>query len=191
MSTTREFLNYVLLVILAITSWWLAEVFFPKEVTVATLTRGQVDYYTKDIHRIVMDERGNPKEELRAVTLTHYVKDDHTELENSELTLLSEQGPPWVIKADTAMLPGKGDDVFLYGNVLITRGPDQSGKTVRIETSNARVQPERKYAETDDFVSVSSPPDTLTGVGAQVYFADDLSFTVLANVRRKHDIQAH
>jgi lipopolysaccharide export system protein LptC len=188
MAGSGNFLTYVILGILALASWWAAEVLMPREPPPPKLEAGKVDYYSKNIRRTLMDETGKPKEMLVAESLTHYENDNHTELRQSELTLYSEGEAPWVIRADLAELPANTDDVFLYGNVVITRGADSSGRTVRIETTNARVQPGRKYAETDDYIQVLSPPDTMTGVGATVSFADELSFTVLSNVKRKHEV---
>lgn len=188
MPPLRNILGFSLLIAAAAVSWWAADMLLPKEPPPQKLEGGKVDYYSKNIHRTVMDDAGWPREVLVAQTLTHYEHDGHTELQDAEMTLIRKSGPPWVIRADLAELPVDADDIFLYGSVVITRGPDQSGRTVRIETSNARVQPGRNYAETDDYIRVLSPPDYMSGTGAQVSFADDLNFTILADVRRKHEV---
>jgi lipopolysaccharide export system protein LptC len=187
--TLKGFLTYFLLGLLALGSWWATKYFISAEGLSPKSFRGKVDYFSKDLRRTVMDETGTPKELLLADSLVHYENDNHTELSHPVMTLYSEKGPPWVIRADSAVLPGDGDNVYLYGEVLILRDADESGRTVRIETSNARVQPDRHYAETDEFVRVLSPPDTIAGTGAQVHFGDNLNFTILSNVRRKHEIQ--
>jgi lipopolysaccharide export system protein LptC len=190
MPTLKSLLTYLVLGLLVVGSWWAAERLMPKEESPAKSTPGKVDYYSKNIRRTVMDETGQPKELLLAETLTHYENDNHTELSRPVMTLYAKDGsPPWVIHADSALLPGQGDQIFLQGNVLVLRDADKNGRTIRIETTNARVQPDKNYAETDEFVRVLSPPDTLTGTGAQVWFGDDLKFTILSNVRRKHEVQ--
>ncbi|MGZ8217532.1 LPS export ABC transporter periplasmic protein LptC [Methylomagnum sp.] len=188
--TPKSLLTYLVLALLAVGSWWASEIFMPKDESPSKPLPGKVDYYSKALRRTVMDEAGQPKELLVADSLTHYENDNHSELSHPVMTLYSKEGgPPWIIEAESAMLPGEGDDVYLYGEVLIRREADKNGRTIRIETSNARVQPERQYAETDEFVRMLSPPDIMTGTGAQVFFGDDLKFTVLSNVRRKHDVQ--
>lgn len=189
MPTLKSLFTYLVLGLLVLGSWWAAERLMPKDESPAKSAPGKVDYYSKNIRRTVMDETGQPKELLLAETLTHYENDNHTELSRPVMTLYAKKGPPWVIHADSALLPGKGDEIFLQGNVLVRRDADKNGKTLRIETTNARVQPDKNYAETDEFVRVLSPPDTLTGTGAQVWFGDDLKFTILSNVRRKHEVQ--
>jgi lipopolysaccharide export system protein LptC len=135
-----------------------------------------------------MDENGKPKQLLFTVNLTHYVDGDRSELTEPVLTLYGEDGPPWVIHSDRAVMPGDRDTIFLNGNVLILRERDENGRTLKIVTQNARVQPDNNYAETDEFVQVLSPPDELTGKGARVHFGDDLKVTILSDVRRKHEI---
>lgn len=185
----KSFTTYLLLGLLALGTWWVAEILVPKEEAPPKLAPGKVDYYSENIRRTVLDETGNPKELLLADRMVHFENDNRTELSRPVMTLYGKQGPPWVIRADSAVLPGGSDDVLLYGDVVIVRGADKKGKTVRIETTNARVQPERQYAETDEFIRVLSPPDIMTGTGAQVWFGENLKFTVLENVRRKHEVE--
>jgi lipopolysaccharide export system protein LptC len=189
MLSPKSLLTYSVLGITALGTWWAAEVLIPKEGAPGKVPPGKVDYYSKNLRRTVMDEAGKPKELLVAETLVHYENDNHTELTRPVMTLYSKEGPPWVIHADSAVLPGQGEEVFLYGNVLVLRDADKNGRTVRIETTDARVQPDNNYAETDEFVRVLSPPDTMTGTGAKVNFGDNLSYTILSNVRRKHEVQ--
>jgi lipopolysaccharide export system protein LptC len=184
----KSFSSYLVLGLLALGSWWAAELLMPKDEASTKPSAGKIDYYSKGLRRTVMDENGQPKELLLADQLVHYENDNHSELARPVMTLFSKQGPPWVIHAESALVPGEGDEIYLQGAVLIVRDADEKGRTIRIETHNARVQPDKQYAETDEFVRVLSPPDTLTGTGARVHFGDDLNFTVLSNVRRKHEV---
>lgn len=189
MFSPKSLATYCALGVIALGTWWAAEWLMPKEESTAKQTPGRVDYYSNHIRRTVMDETGRPKQLLVADTLTHYENDNHTELSQPVLTLYTQEGPPWIIEAESALLPGEGDEIFLNGAVLVHRDADQNGRTIRIETSNARVEPNQNYAETQDFVRVLSPPDTLTGTGAKAWFGDDLKFNILSNVRRKHEVQ--
>jgi len=184
----RSLVTYLSLATLALLTWWLAGIFMPDEEPAGPRTYGTIDYYSKNLSRTLMDENGKPKQLLFAVNLTHYMDKDRTELAQPVLTLYGTDGPPWVIHSDTAIMPGEGDTIFLNGNVLILRERDENGRTLKIVTQNARVQPDNNYAETDEFIQVLSPPDEMTGKGAQVHFGDDLKVTILSDVRRKHEI---
>jgi len=182
--------RYVALSILALASWWAAEYFGPTVEKGKTLQPGKVDYYSKGLRRMVMDVNGAPKELLVTDELVHYEgDDDHSELTRPVMTMYTKQGPPWVIHAETANMPGKGDVIYLNGDVLVQRDANAAGRTMRIETSNVRVQPDNNYAETDENIRVISPPDYMTGTGATFKFGDVIQYSVLANVRRKHEVQ--
>ncbi len=181
--------RYLLLGLLALLSWWAAERFGPPIEKGKKLEPGKVDYYSKGLRRTVMDEAGKPKELLVAEELVHYEDDNRSELTKPVMTLYTQEGPPWVIYAETATLPGDGEQIFLNGTVLVLRDANQDGRTMRIETSNARVQPDNNYAETDEDIRVISPPDYMTGTGAKLKFGDGIEYSVLANVRRRHDVQ--
>ena len=181
--------RYLLLGLLALLSWWAAERFGPPIEKGKKLEPGKVDYYSKGLRRTVMDEAGKPKELLVAEVLVHYEDDNRSELTKPVMTLYTQEGPPWVIYAETATLPGDGEQIFLNGAVLVLRDANQDGRTMRIETSNARVQPDNNYAETDEDIRVISPPDYMTGTGAKLKFGDGIEYSVLANVRRRHDVQ--
>lgn len=181
--------RYVLMASLVVGSWWAAEHFGPQVEPGQKLDPGKVDYYSKGLKRVVMNESGKPKEMLYADELVHYEDQNQTELTRPVFTLYSKEGPPWVIRSETATLPGDGEEVLLHGQVLVLRDADRNGRTMRIETSNARVQPDNNYAETDEDIRVISPPDYMSGTGAKMKFGDGIQYSVLANVRRKHEVQ--
>ena len=181
--------RYVLPVLLALASWWLAERYGPAFEKGVKLEPGKVDYYAKQLQRTVMDETGQPKELLVADELVHYDGDDRTEIARPVMNLFVKDGPPWIIHAESATLPGKSDEILLHGDVLVTREANRQGRTMRIETTNARVQPDKNYAETDEDIRVISPPDYMTGTGARFNFGDGIQYSILANVRRRHDVQ--
>ena len=181
--------RYLLLGLLTLVSWWAAERFGPQIEPGPKLEPGKVDYYSKGLKRTVLDEAGKPKEMLYAEELVHYDGENRTELTNPVFTLYTKEGPPWIIHSETATLPGEGDEILLHGEVLVQRDANKNGRTMRIETTNARVQPDNNYAETDEDIRVISPPDYMSGTGAKMKFGDGIQYSVLANVRRKHEVQ--
>lgn len=189
MFSIRTFLIYSLLLIAVIGSGWLAEKLAPPPDPRAAKTPGQVDYYSRNIHRTTSDINGKTLNLLVAEKLTHFQNDDHSELERPILTIYSADGPPWVIHGERGIVSSKSTDVFLEGPVLVLREADRNGRTVRAETSNVRIKPDEDYGETEDFVQIFSPPDELSGIGMQAHFGKALQVTVLSSVRRKHEFQ--
>lgn len=189
MLSARNLLIYAFLLIAVFGSGWLAERLAPPAEPRVAKAAGQIDYYSRNIHRMTSDIGGKPLNVLDAEKLIHFQNDDHTELERPVLTLYSTDGPPWVIHGERGTAASKGTDVFLEGPVLVLRDADRNGRTVRAETSNVRIKPEEEYGETEDFVQIFSPPDELSGIGMQVHFGKALRVTVLSSVRRKHEFQ--
>lgn len=187
MLSTRNLLVYAFLLIAVFGSGWLAEQLAPPSEPRIGKAPGQVDYYSRNIHRTTSDIDGKPLNVLDAEKLTHFQNDDHSELERPVLTLYSAEGPPWVIHGERGTVASKGTDVFLEGSVLVLRDADRNGRTVRAETSNVRIKPDEEYGETEDFVQIFSPPDELSGIGMQAHFGKALRVTVLSSVRRKHE----
>ncbi len=179
----------VLLILVAVSSWWLAETFGPSFEKAVKLKPGSVDYFAKHLQRTVFDPTGRLKEYLESEEMVHYDTDNRAELSTPVITLYVKEGPPWVIHSESATIPGEGPDILLNGEVLVLRDADKNGRTMRIETRNVRAQPSNDYAETDEDIRVISPPDYMTGTGAKLKFGDGIQYSVLASVRRKHDVQ--
>ncbi|MDD2769317.1 MAG: LPS export ABC transporter periplasmic protein LptC [Methylococcus sp.] len=170
-------------------STWYAQRIKPKEEAGAAPDHGTVDYFSLNIRRTSLDESGRAKNLLVAPVLTHYIEDNHTELTSPVYTVFSkEENPPWVISSEHGTIKQDGT-IALEGAVLIQRDADRNGRSVRLTTSNATIDPNRDYAETSEHIEVVSAPDLLTGDGAQVHFGDQLKITILSNVRRKHDVR--
>lgn len=179
---------YAILVSLALLTGWLASILIPRESQMReTGSSGRIDYYSKDVTRTLLDEQGKPRQMLFATELYHYPEDDRTELTKPVLTLYGNQSIPWVIRSDTALLPANSEVVYLNGKVWISRAADKNGRKLDILTSNARVKPNEDYAETSEFIQMLSPPDTLSGKGAEVHFGENIKIRLLSEVRRKHD----
>lgn len=178
-----------LLLAMVLMSWWGVSRYGPSPEGPVKLAPGKVDYYARGFQRKVMNEKGTPKELLVSDEMVHYEADDRSELSSPVMSLFQTQGPPWIIRSETATVPKGNDEILLHGPVLVTREANEQGRTMRIETTNARVRPGNDYAETDEDIKVLSPPDTMTGTGARITFGDNLHYEILSNVRRLHEIE--
>lgn len=189
MRTPTAIASKLALVLLAIGSLWLVKELGPKDVSEPKkVDKSQVDYYSKNLTRTVLTPEGTLKEKLFAPLLTHYKNDDRTELDKPIQTLFKKEGRPWVIQSESGTLTAGGKEVFLHGDVLITRMNDK-GEELKIVTSHVKYIPDQEYAETDEHVLMIGPGDASSGNGAQVNFEPYLQIKLLADVRRKHEIR--
>lgn len=180
--------GYAVLGILAILTGWLASFLAPREAdTEATGLAGRIDYYSKSVTRTVLDESGQPEQKLEASALYHYPEDDRTELKAPVMTLYRGQVTPWVIRAESAVMPAGGAVIYLNGAVRISRASDARGRKLDILTRNVRLKPGEDFAETSEYIELLSPPDQLSGKGAEVHFGDNVKIRLLSEVRRRHE----
>lgn len=181
--------NLFLLLAGAIT-WWLAETLYPTEEPGSPpQTKGPVDYYSEHVRRIEYDAAGQPKRFLVSAQMTHYQKDDRTEMDRPVMTLLQKDGsPPWIIDSDKAVTLSGSDIVLLQGNVLISK-ENEKGDKLKIITSNVKYSPPKNFAETGEDVLMLTSHDEVSGTGMEAQLEPHLLLKILANVRRKHDPQ--
>ncbi|QSA97956.1 LPS export ABC transporter periplasmic protein LptC [Methylococcus sp. EFPC2] len=185
--STRQISAYLALGLIAVASAWLADKLTPAEENGARQERSVVDYYSKNITRTVLSAEGKPSQTLDAETMTHYKNDDRTEMEKPVMTLFQEGKEPWVIRSETATALSGGTAVLMNGNVLITR--QTTDGEIRIITRNVKYDPKAEFAETAEDVIIRAPQDETHGTGMRVHFKPLLNFTILSDVRRKHEMR--
>lgn len=187
MISRQSIIIHASLLLLGGVSWWLAETMLPADETASAPKYGPVDYYSKNVRRIDYGVDGKPKKALVARTMTHYKTDDRTELEKPVMTLNRRDGSaPWVIDSDSAVTLSGGEDIFLQGDVLITK-ETSNGDQLKIITRNVKYSPQKNYAETSEDVLMFTHQDELSGTGMQAQLEPDLVLKILGNVRRKHE----
>lgn len=188
MLSAQSIKTYVSLCVIAGVTAWLAEYVTPKPEKMPSADISQIDYYSTNIRRMVMDTDGKPKEVLFAEGLQHFKNDDHTEMQKPVMTLYNGEGEsPWIIHSDTSKALSGNRTIWMNGNVLITRETEKNG-LIRIITSNVKFKPRRDYAETQEFAQILSDHDETIGNGVQIHFKPQLNVTILANVWRKHEM---
>ena len=78
--------------------------------------------------------------------------------------------------------------MVLEGDVTITREEAPGTQGVRILTRDLRVQPDTRYAETDQHVEIFRQNDWMESDGAQVWFTEPGRIKFLSNVRGRYEI---
>lgn len=186
-SVPTNALGYTFWILLVAGTWWFANHIKLSE-PAPKRESGQVDYYTTNLIRTVMNAEGIPKETLIAERMTHYKNDDHSFLVLPVMTLFKEGKKPWIIHSKTATLLEGGKTILMHDDVLVTRELSDGGQT-EITTRNVTYIPDKNYAETAEDAQMVAPHDKVTGHGAQIYFEPDLLITLLSQVRRRHEVQ--
>jgi lipopolysaccharide export system protein LptC len=97
--------------------------------------------------------------------MTHYPDDETTELEEPRLVQYREGGPPVRISAERGTVAKDGEEVRLYGNVVVVREGTRGRPPLQMETTFLQVFPKQDIARTPEAVVISEGASRLTGVG--------------------------
>ena len=112
-----------------------------------------------------LDKTGRPDSQLTAQRMTHYPDDETTELEEPRLVQFREQGPPVRISAERGTVTKDGEEVRLYGNVVVLREATAARPAQQMETTYLQVFPKQDIARTPEAVVITEGASRLTGVG--------------------------
>jgi lipopolysaccharide export system protein LptC len=154
----------VMLLVLAIVSLWLFLSTEPDKEHFETKKRVSktTDYAMTDFTMTTMDLNGNPARIISGSQLSHYPKDDSTEIINPVALLLQQGKDTWKISSNKAYTVGKGDDLLLTGNVVATQpeNPD-----IQLLTESLNIDSLNNTAYTDLAVTMKSSYGVTNSVG--------------------------
>jgi len=125
------------------------------------------DFIVERFTATSLDKAGRPESRLTARRMTHYPDDETTELEEPRLVQYREQGPPVRISAERGTVTKNGEEVRLYGNVLLVRDGAKGRPPLNMETTYLQVFPKQDIARTPEAVVITEGESRLTGVGLE------------------------
>ncbi len=139
------------------------------------------DFIVERFTATTLDRAGRPEWKLIARRMAHFPDDDTTELEEPRLLQLPGEGPPVRVTAERGTVTKDGDEVRLYGNVVVIREAEGARAELRMETTYLQVFPKEERAVTPEAVLITEGRSRLTGVGME-YNNKTRKFTLKARV---------
>ncbi len=128
------------------------------------------DGYMTDAHLIQYDAKGELRSSLHTPKMTHYHEDNTSYFDHPKVIAYSTQHAPWEVNAQFGKAIHDGDQVDLWGGVVIHQ-PSQSKKPETfIQTESMTVYPHRSYAVTNQQVTFTRPDAQVTALGMEAYF---------------------
>lgn len=181
----RTWLPLLPLLLLLVATWWLNQQVSPLA-QVVSKPRHDVDYVMDNFSAFTLDKQGQPVHSISAEKLWHYPDDDTTHLQMPVLKSIFANNPPIVTTAQTGMITSKGDEVFLYDDVLVVRPAIDGTGEQRFATEYLHVIPDRDWAGTDRAVVMTNQFNIIRAVGMEL---DNRARTVrlLSRVKAKHE----
>lgn len=171
-----NWLPLVFLLILAGATLWLARTVTGVPARGDGALRHDPDMIVEDFTAKQFDKDGALRYTLAAQKMVHYPDDDTSHLSEVVFQSFEQNSPPIHVTADTGLLTKKGDEVFLRGNVILTKeaGPKSSKLTVR--TNYLHIIPDTGIAKTNQPLVLE---DAKTVVNASSMTADNKAQTMV------------
>ena len=169
----RKLFAPLLVALVAGLSVWLFQGQPHKGPVVTPLTQSTPDSFMENFTAQVLDKQGQPRYQLQAARMAHYADDNHSELQQPQFTAFRPDGQRWTVVAEAGRAENGSEQIFLNGDVLIQRYPDNAEPSdLQIRTRDIRVRPADDYAETDQPTTIVRNEATLDSVGLQVHFRE-------------------
>ena len=149
-----------------------------------SLRRHDPDYLLNNFTTTTYDRDGVAQSVLSADKMTHYPDDDSTELAAPRMVQSRPPGARFTVTADRGVLSSGGDEIFLYGNVVLVRDADALRPRARVTTSFLHVLQDRALARTDKPVSIEEERRSITGRGME-YNHESSEFLLRDDVRAR------
>lgn len=165
--STRAWLPLLPLILLLAATYWLNQQVQPLPQG-QTQQRHDVDYYVDNFTATSLNPQGQARSMLSAEKMWHYPDDDTTHLQMPKLTSLYPDRPPMLTTSQTGAISSKGDDVYLYDDVRITRPASPGFAEEDFSTDYLHVIPDRDWAETDKSVVMTGPNTEVRAVGMEL-----------------------
>jgi len=184
--TFAQYRVYFVLFFLVLSSWFLADLFQPKEAIKLEVRDHSPDYFSTGYFKKEMDHNGLLKSELKADEMIHYADDQTTHLENPIMTLYSADLPPWIIKSEQAILEADGDNLQLLGKVFISRAGNANLRAIKLNTSEMMVKLSTSYAVTSRWAEIIDDQNRTQGHGLQMTFKEPININFLSKVKGRY-----
>ena len=180
-STTRLF-PLGLMLALALLTFYLERT-VREDDTPAAARRHDPDYYVTNFTTTTYNRAGAPETMMSAARMVHYPDDDTTELEAPRVVQSKPNEPRYSVRAERGQLSRDGDEIFLYGDVVLVRDASEHAPEARMTTEFLHVLRDRSLVRSDREVKIVEGSRSLQGRGMEY---NNESRELLL----RHDVQA-
>ena len=165
MSTTRLF-PLGLMLSLALLTFYLERT-VREDDSPPALRRHDPDYLVTNFTTTTYNRDGAAETVMSAAQMVHYPDDDTTELHEPRVLQSKPNEPRYSVRAERGQLSRDGDEVFLYGGVLLVREASEHGPEARMTTEFLHILRDRSLVRTDKEVKIVEGSRSLQGRGME------------------------
>jgi len=176
----------VLMLALAGLTFWLERTVREEDGAHPSLRRHDPDYVVDNLAHTRFNMQGVVESTLAAAKMLHYPDDDSTDLVAPRMVQTKPNEPRVTLTADRGTLSQDGEEVFLYGNVLVVRAAGPEGTETRMRTSFMHVVQAHSVIRTDRDVVITEENRLLSGRGME-YHNDTKELFLRERVRSRFE----
>ena len=147
------------------------------------LRRHDPDYLVTNFTTTTYTSRGTVESVMSAQRMVHYPDDETTDLLEPRVLQSRPNEPRYTVRAARGQLSRDGDEIFLYGSVLLVREATPEKPEARMTTEFLHILRERSLVRSDRPVKFVEGGRSLTGRGMEY---NNESRELLL----RHDVQA-
>jgi len=162
--SVRTIIVYVLLVLAAAGSWYLAREHSDDTETQAGAAPIERGFYLRNARIFGTGENGELVYRIEAER-AEQVQDERIDLSNVTLLYAPDGAVPWTVDADSASIRNDERRVLLRGHVRALNQGDENAPDTEIRTDYLELDPDSYTAETDERVQIRIGERSLTATG--------------------------
>lgn len=161
--------SIALLVILALGTYYLAEVARRQARVSTPAAKTEPDYFITDFKFVRRNSDGQAAFEIRAKRLTHYPDRDRSELEEPQVIAARPDKSVLSINAKRGttldLTTEASAEVILEQQVRLVRTPGPGQQAIRVESEGMTIRPDEETATSELPVKILTPNAVLESVG--------------------------
>ena len=165
LSTTRLF-PLGLMLALALLTFYLERTVREDDAP-AALRRHDPDYMVTNFTTTTYNADGAVETVMSAERMVHYPDDDTTELFAPRVVQAKPHQPRFSVRAERGQLSRDGDEIFLFGDVVLVRDASADRPEARMTTEFLHVLRDRSLVRTDRLVKIVEGGRSLQGRGME------------------------
>ena len=175
----------VLIILLAIFTFWIDKAVRQPSTEQGDYADREPDYTIENFSALSVNHTNGLHQTLSAKKMLHYLDNDTTYLEQPRLINAQPGEPDMRVWADRANMTANSDDVFLNGNVKVTRHDKNDGE-ITLTTSFLHVIPDDNFAKTDKSVTIIEANTIINSIGMELDNNSQI-IRLLSEVKFIHD----
>jgi lipopolysaccharide export system protein LptC len=125
------------------------------------------EYVVENVNATNLDKSGRPESKLTANRMVRFLDDETTEVEEPRLVQYRDEGPPFRVVAERGTVSSDGEEVRLFGKVVVSRDASKERPELRMETTYLQVFPKTEVFRTPEPVVITEGRSKLAGVGLE------------------------